>query len=95
MYYAADGQRAAMRVSQKPVPAPQPTPTPGPTPTVEPYPAPASTPSAAEGIFSRFAAFLKDLFGVQPAYAAATTEVTAPVGEVCTTCSAIIWVRRQ
>jgi hypothetical protein len=65
MYYYAGGQRVAMRVAEMPVAEPQPTPTPGPTPTVEPYPAPTSTPSAAEGIFSRFAAFLKDLFGVQ------------------------------
>ncbi|MEN6409302.1 MAG: SpvB/TcaC N-terminal domain-containing protein, partial [Anaerolineaceae bacterium] len=50
MYYYADGQRAAMRVSQKPVPAPQPTPTPGPTPTVDPYPAPTATPSPSAGI---------------------------------------------
>jgi hypothetical protein len=71
-----------MRSSQKPVPAPQPTPTPGPTPTVEPYPAQTPTPSANEGLFSRMVAFLKDLFGAQPVYAAAMTEVTAPVGEV-------------
>lgn len=74
---------AAMRVSQKPVPAPQPTPTPGPTP--DPYPTPTSTPSAYEGIFSRFVAFLNDLFEVQPVYAAVTeapATVTAPVGEV-------------
>lgn len=60
--------------------------TPTPTPIPDPYPAPTATPSASsEGIFTRFVAFLNDLFEVQPVYAAVTeapATVTAPVGEV-------------
>jgi len=63
-----------------PVSQPQPTPTP------QPYPAPTPTQSAyQENIFTHFVAFLKDLFGAQPVYAAvsqAPAAVDAPVGEV-------------
>ncbi len=73
-----------MRVAE--IPTAEPTPTPGPTPTVEPYPAPTPTQSAyQENIFTRFMAFLQDLFEAQPVYAAASQApgaVVAPIGEV-------------
>ena len=75
-----------MCVAEKPVvePIPAPTATAGPTPA--PYPAPTGTPAAYEGLFSRFVAFLNELFGARLVSAAALEEVTlvveAPVGEV-------------
>ncbi|GAP16064.1 protein containg RHS repeat-associated core domain [Longilinea arvoryzae] len=84
MYYYAGAQRVAMRVAEMPIAEPQPTPTPGPTPTVEPYPAPTQS-AHQENIFTRFVAFLKDLFEAQPVYAAASkapAAVIAPIGEV-------------
>ena len=75
-----------MCVAEKPVvePIPAPTATAGPTPA--PYPAPTGTPAAHEGLFSRFVAFLNELFGARLVSAAALEEVTlvveAQVGEV-------------
>jgi len=80
MYYYAGGTRIAMRVANMPVSQPQPTPTP------QPYPAPTPTQSTyQENIFTHFVAFLKDLFGAQPVYAAvsqAPTAVIVPIGKV-------------
>jgi len=81
---SGEGMRVAMRVAEIPITELQPTP--GPTPTVELYPAPTPTQSAyQENIFTHFVAFLKDLFGAQPVYAAvsqAPTAVIVPIGEV-------------
>jgi len=64
-----------MRVAEMPVSQPQPTPTP------QPYPAPTATPTAYESIFSRFVAFLNDLFEVK-AVSAAPLLNEVPIGEV-------------
>lgn len=79
---SAEGLRIAMQVPQMPVA--EPSRTPGLTSTNETYPAPTPTQSAyQENIITHFAAFLKDLFEVQPVYVAVSqvpNAVVTPIG---------------